>query len=1166
MFSFRKTIPVLLLLTLFSFAATAQELSVDYNSTKLSTVLADIQNKTGYHFIYNNSLVDVSTPVTASAQGNLRKVLDTVLKDLPIEYEVIEKQIILSPAKEKPASGKITITGVVRDDSGLPLPGVFVQEKGTQNGAASDMDGRYTLSVSKGAVLVFSCLGLKESEMAAPRNGGSLNVQMSSDVNYLDEVVIVGYGVQKRANLTGAVSTINFSEGLDSRPITSTSTALGGLAPGLAVTQTSGQPGEDGATLRVRGNTTLNSNNPLVLVDGIEYPMDNINPQDIESITVLKDASSTAIYGSRAANGVILVTTKGGSAGRTHVTYSCNFDLQMPHLGGMEYVTDYAESMKLVNEGATNLGLSHPYSDQTIKLWEDAKLDPDGLNDYGVKKSIAYPNTDWFKEVFRNGMMQKHNIAISGGTEKVKSYVSIGYLDNQGVMSHHGLDSSTQKFDIRANVDIKISNWLNAGAKLFGERQDYGMMDVSKGFGFLRGTVPGIYPGSTNKWGYIATDEESTNANNIFKAMAERDGEKYNYRASGTAYLKASIFESLKFEVTANHNADLGYEHAYTVSTNVWNYVSDTMQAETSLLSATNKLSVSNSYRNNAEALLRYNDSFGKHEIGALAGFSVSHFASPFYSMLKQGKSDWVITELSAYTNLISSDSGYSEWGLMSWFGRANYAFNSKYMLEANLRYDGSSRFSPQSRWGLFPSFSAGWNIHKEPWMNNTASWLDNLKLRASWGVTGNNNSGNYAWQGTFTAVNVVSSGNDTSGLLVTALGNNSLVWETTKTSDIGLDFGLFDNRLTGEIDAYIRNTTGILFRPTIHLTMGTVTAPYENLASVQNRGVELGIKWRDGIGKDFSYSLGLNAAYNITTVKKYKGKLVQEWQYDDEGNGTYINNIGDVAQNGFGGYIVEDHVLGDQYLYKLYRGSGKGYSGEGEVDKNAGPVDGMIRTESDMNWLVAMIAAGYKFQGGQNISKNTLYYGDFIYSDINGDGNYGDNNDRYFSGHSYVPKLTIGLNLSARWKNIDCYALLTGAFGFWLNWNSGYNTTNANTGQSIMRRIADDHYFYSPSDEETLNNIYATYPRLTYNKTLNADLSDFYHYSGNYVKIKSIQVGYSLPKPVVERLHAENLRFFVSGENLFTFTNFPGLDPEIGTSIGYPLMRSLCGGLQITF
>lgn len=1155
----QKVLCVALLLTLSSFLAPAQTVSVDYNAVKLSYAISDIQRQTGYHFVYNNSLVNVDAPVTAKASGTLRDVLDAVLADLPVNYEIIDRQITLTPARKKEVPAKVTLSGVVSDDTGAALPGVFVLEKGSKNATSSDAAGKYSLSVSPGAVVVFSSMGFKDAEYTVPRAGGKLDVQLSSDINYLDEVVIVGYGVQKRANLTGAVSTINFSEGLESRPITSTSSALGGLAPGLAVTQTSGQPGEDGATLRIRGNTTLNSNSPLVLVDGIEYSMDNINPQDIESITVLKDASSTAIYGSRAANGVILITTKGGQAGKVHITYGNNLTLQMPYLGGLQYVTDYAESMRLVNEGTDNIGIAHVYSDQTIALWENAKLYPDELNAYGVKNAIAYPNTDWFKETFHNGFMQSHNISLSGGTEKVKAYASLGFLDNQGVMSHHGMSSGTTKFDVRTNVDVKFNDWLSAGVKLFGERQNYGMMNLSSGFQYLKMTIPGMYPGEPDKWGYIATDEENANANNIFKNMAGREGEKYTYRGSATAYLKAQLYKGLSLEVNVNHNFTHGYEHRYTASTRVWNYVTDTVQSESSLSTASNTISISDSFRTNGEALLRYNGTFGKHEVGALAGYSINYHIAPYHSVEKQGKSDWSITEMSAYTTLLYSDSGNSEWGLMSGFGRVNYAYDGKYLFEANLRYDGSSRFAPESRWGLFPSFSAGWRISQEKWMKGASSWLDNLKLRASWGVTGNNNSGNYAWQSTYSSVNVVSGNSETTGLVVTALGNRALEWETTRTGDIGVDFGFFGNRLTGEIDGYIRNTSGILFRPTIHMTMGTVTAPYENLAAVQNKGVELGIKWRDGVGKDFSYSVGLNLSYNLTTVKKYKGKLVQQWVEDEEGNRSYVNNIGDVAQSGFGGYIVEDHILGDQYMRSLYKGTGAGYPGEGPVDINAGPVDGMIRTEADMKWLIAMVSAGYKFQGGQSISKNTLYYGDFIYADLNGDGDYGDNNDQHFTGHSYTPKWTCGLNLNLRWKNLDFYALLTGAFDFYLNWNTSvYNTTLVNQAQAIMRRIADDHYSAATPN--------ATYPRLTYNKTLNNELSEFYHYRGDYVKVKSLQLGYSLPKKWMDKIHIEGIRFYLNGENLFTITSYPGLDPEIGTSIGYPLMRSVSGGLQVNF
>lgn len=1168
MISFKKSLVLLAAVLLSASVAFAQDISVDYKGVKLNSVLLDIQNKTGYHFIYNNSLVDVNTEVTAKVSGSITKVLDVILEDLSIKYEISDKQIILSPAvKQAKQSKSVTVSGTVLDEQGQPLPGVFISEKGTKNATTTDLDGKYSLTLAVDSNMEFSCLGMKTEEMLPPRNG-KLDLQMKPDTNYLDEVVVVGYGVQKRANLTGAVSTVNFSEGLESRPITTASSALGGLAPGLAVSQTSGQPGSDGATLRIRGNTTLNSNGPLVLVDGIEYSMDDINPQDIESITVLKDASSTAIYGSRAANGVILVTTKGGSVGKTHVTYSMNMDMQMPSLGGLGYVTDYARHMKLINEGADNVGVSHVFSDQTINLWENARQHPNDLNAYGVQNSIAYPNTDWFKEAFQNGLLQKHNIAVTSGNETVKGYVSIGFMDNTGVMSHHGVNSGTTKFDVRANLDVNVTKWLTVGAKVFGERQDYGMADVGTAFGYLKMSVPGMYPGSTNKWGYVSTDEESPNANNIFKNLANRDGEKYYYRGSATAYIKAKLYKGLSLEVTGNHNFNIGYTHSYTAQADTWNYVSDTLQEESSLLTAWNEIAHTASYRTNGEAILRYNETFGKHEVGVIGGFSVNYYISPYSSVEKRTKMDWAITEMSAYAELLASDSGTSEWGLMSGFGRINYVYDGKYMVEANLRGDGSSRFSPQSRWGIFPSFSAGWRISEERWMNGASSWLSNLKIRGSWGVTGNNNSGNYAWQSNFASVPVESMGVDTKGLIVTELGNNRLKWETTKTGDIGLDFGFLDNKLTGELDGYIKNTSGILFRPSIYMTMGAVTAPYENLAGVQNKGVELALKWRDGVGKDFSYSIGLNLAYNKTTVTKYKGKLIQQWSTDPaSGEKIYQNNIGDVAQSGFGGYIVEDHVLGDQYMLQRYTGSGAGYSGSGDVDVNSGPKDGMIRTEADMAWVQAMMAAGYKFQGGSTTGKDILYYGDFIYADKNGDGNYGDSNDQTFTGHTNTPNFTAGLNFSLSWKGIDFYALLTGAFGFYLNWNTSvYNTTIVNRGQAISAKIADDHYYYDPEGDPSLNNINGTYPRLLYNKTKNDNLSDFYHYKGDYVKLKSVQIGYTFPKKWMEKAYISNLRIFLAGENLCTLTKYPGLDPEIGTSVGYPLMRSFCGGLQLTF
>jgi len=565
----------------------------------------------------------------------------------------------------------------------------------------------------------------------------------------------------------------------------------------------------------------------------------------------------------------------------------------------------------------------------------------------------------------------------------------------------------------------------------------------------------------------------------------------------------------------------------------------------------------------NLEALLRFNKTLDRHDIGAIAGWSYNYYHSRSFSASKIGSPDWSITEMSAYTDVNGMPgSSSSEWALKSYFGRVNYAFSEKYLFEANIRADGSSRFAPESRWGIFPSFSAGWRLNQEEFLSDV-SWLSNLKLRASWGVTGNNNSGNYAWQATYSTVNVVVNGTNTKGFLQTSLGNSLLEWETTYTTNVGLDFGVLENKISGEIDAYHKKTTGILFRPSIYETMGNVTGAYANIAEVSNRGVELALNYRDRFGKDFNFSAGLNLAYNVGMVDKYKGNLKKGWV-----DGKYVNNYSDVAQGGFSGVILEGHQLGEHYFYKIYKGTGTGYSG-GQVDINAGPKDGMIRTESDMNWVKAMIKAGYSFCGGKTVAKDQLWYGELLYADISGDGNYGDTNDQDFTGHTSIPKINAGLNLSLSWKGVDFYALFSGAFGFWLNWGTQYyNTTKVTNGCSISKRIAADHYFYDPENIfDSRTNVTAEFPRITFKEDLNnSKTSDFREYRGDYLKLKNIQCGYTLPERISSIARISRLRFFLSAENIFTLTKFPGMDPEAGTTIGYPLMRSYSVGAQVTF
>ena len=1066
------------------------------------------------------------------------------------------------------AQNSQVIKGTVVSEDGKPLPGVVVLPDGGKAGAAvTDENGAWTVNAAPSSIggIEVSCLGfITVREQVSGRS--VINIIMKEDTQLLDEVVVVGYGVQKKGNLTGSVTQINFNDAIESRPAMTTSSALAGLSAGLQVRQTSGQPGEDSASLRIRGNTTLNNNSPLVLVDGVEWSMDDVNPADIESVTVLKDASSTAIYGSRAANGVILITTKKGS-GKASVTYSVQAVMQTPY-NKIGWLSDYATHMELVNEAADNVDQAHIFSDSTIAAWKAAQANPDGVNEYGVKNSIAYPNTDWFKELFSTGFSQEHNVSVQGSSEKVRYLVSLGYLDNNGVMTRFKeIDSGTSKFNIRTNVEAKVTNWLTMGARIFGQKQDYGLANVKNAFSYIYQTTPGVYPGEPDKWGRAVATEESTSANNIFAQMAGPAGHKTTYRMNASLYGVVNLYKGLTFEATGNYAQIYTEQNSYARKNGMWNYMNDTRFSESNLANANNSNSYSMNYRINTEMLLRYNNTFAeKHEVGALAGFTTNYYKQRAFSVSKKGAADWSISEMDKYTDYDSSSSSTAEWSLMSWFGRVNYAYDSRYLVEANFRADGSSRFSPKSRWGFFPSFSAGWRINQEEFMQE-ATWLSNLKLRASWGITGNNNVGNYSWQSTYQSVKIVTGGAGTTGFVQKELGNDNLEWETTYTTNVGLDFGIFDNILTAEMDFYVKNTSGILYRPTVYETMGNITGAYANLAAVRNTGFELTLAHNNTIGKDFRYGISLNLGYNKGIVTKYQGQLQQYWTEVD-GKRVYVNNLAQVSQGSNTAKILEGHVYGEHLLYQVYKGSGRGYTG-GEVDVNAGPKDGMIRTEADMAWVKAMIDAGYSFRGVKKVGKDQLWYGDLLYQDVNGDKNYGDSNDQVLNGHTNNPLVNAGLSLNLSWKGIDFSAVFSGAFGFWLNWGTQYyNTTKVTNGHGIARHIAADHYFYDPDNlTDSRTNIHGKNPRLTLNDDFsNAMTSDFREYRGDYVKLKNVQIGYTLPQNISRKIAMQKFRVFISAENLFTITKYPGLDPEIGTTIGYPLMRSVSLGAQISF
>ena len=898
-------------------------------------------------------------------------------------FRKIAIALILSAAAQS-AWGQTKVTGTVTDESGAPLPGVSVIEAGTANGTSSDLDGQYSIILNgDNPTLTFSCIGFSDhNEEVSGRT--SIDVTMQEDMTVLDDVVVVGYGTQKKINITGSVTSINFEDKMAGRPVLSASASLAGLSAGLNVTQTSGQPGQDNATLRIRGNNSItgSANAPLVLVDGMEWSMDNVNPNDIASISVLKDAASTAIYGTRAANGVILITTKQGEEGRARISYSYSGIVQNAYTNGLEFVSDYATHMRLINEGAENVGQATIFSESTIQQWEEAKANPDGLNKYGMPNYMAYPNTNWFDEVFNTGYSQEHNLSVSGGGSVMKYYISLGYLDNEGVMNRFNIDSGYRKFSARVNLEANVTKWFKIGTKINVLQQDYGLADIGQGFKYLA-TSPGIWPGTPNFWGHPASDQELQNANNIFQHMSGSDGHNMAWRGTGSIYAAISPIEGLSFEATLNYSPRFSEKNTYTIENGKWDYVRNERVTTSTLENAVNSNSYSRSYTQSAELLARYNKTIGNHSFGILFGYSAIESMSRGFGASKKGATDWSLTDMGTYSELYNiTSSAKAEWGLRSYFGRLNYSFKDRYIFEANLRADGSSKFGSNRRYGIFPSFSAGWIVTGEEFMDSTADWLSMLKVRLSWGETGNNQGiGNYAWQAVYATGNMVLDGVPTTGLYISSLSNSMLHWETTTTTDIGLDMGFFDNRLTAEADWYLKNTTDILYSPKVYMTMGQVGGVPANLGSMRNTGIEIALGWQDTVGKDFHYFVNANVSYNRNRVTKFKGNLVKEWR-----DGTYYSNYADVAEEVGGMELCEGHALGEHYIRSIYRGTGEGYKG-GLPDPGAGPVDGIIRTEADMEWVQSMMAAGYSFNGNTAVGESQLWYGDLIYQDRDGDG-----------------------------------------------------------------------------------------------------------------------------------------------------------------------------------
>lgn len=1062
---------------------------------------------------------------------------------------------------------KINVTGRILDSQQNPLPGAGVVIYGTNSGTTADLDGNYKINVPADAVLEFSYLGY-ESQTVKVNSRAIINVVLEEEANFLNETVVVGYGTQKKVNLTGSVATTDYAEIAKSRPITSTAAALSGMSAGVMVRQTSSNPGSEDITIRIRGVGTLNTSSPLVIVDGFEGSLGNVNPDDIETISILKDAASCAIYGNRGANGVILVTTKAGDKKDKHsVTYSGQFAVNAP-ANKFKLVSDYADYMEIMNEAAENIGNSKlPFSQTMIDLWREKSKDPNGIADSGYPNYVAYPNTDWIDAMFNYNLYQKHSLSATGSTGSTKYLISLSYQDNPGIVNNTGY----KRFQMRTNVSSWITKWMEVGTKIWGYFGNRQINDFSGASSYMSRATPGIYPYYDGKFGWMENPEQNSNSRNNLYFFNRLGGYEK------TLYANAAIFTNIKLPLGIKYHASFNYTHSavdYMKYVNLGGAYSFSKGEESytynDLAKRYTETKNSNTGHWTFQTNLSWNYTFDKkHEVGALVGFEALYHNAGTGTQRKTGATNADLHEIGTMTTLTTITGNHSDYAAASVFGRVNYAYDNRYLLEVNLRYDGSSRFSSRARWGLFPSVSAGWRISQEPWMKN--SGIDNLKLRASWGKLGNNSIGNYDYLSTYSTGVYYPFGSAQSAGILPTLSNELLEWETTTSYNIGVDLGVFNNRLTFEGEAYKRVTDGILYKAPIYGAVGTKDAPYQNLCGVENTGFELTLGWKDDIG-DFSYGVSANFTRNWNVVSKYKGRLEAGWVTDANGNRTYQTNIGDVATGDYQ-KVLEGKIINEWYLAPVYSGNGSHFYADGSVNPAGGPKDGMIRTPEDMEWLQAMVQAGAQFLPNKDVAKDKIWYGDYIYADVNGDGIYGGTDDYQFQNKGVTPKFYYGFQFNAAWKGIDLSVMLQGSGGNGIYWmHGGYNSYGQRSDLSLPYNIAYDHYFYDPENpEDPRTNTTSKHGRLTLNygsaQTGDGVRSTHFFYDLDYLRIKNITLGYTFPNKWMKKIHVQNLRLYFSGENLFTFTNFPGMDPEFNSTTNYyAMLKQYTFGVSIKF
>lgn len=1011
--------------------------------------------------------------------------------------------------------GASQVTGTVVDTLGDPVIGASVTVKNNlQKSTMTDVDGKFTIAgLPANSVVQITYIGFSPKTVKVATGTSDYRIVMTANNSMLDEVVVVGYATRKKVDMTGAVSSISAST-LEDRPITNATNALAGLAAGLTVTNSGGNtPGYESQSILVRGQGTLNNAAPLVVVDGMTgIALSDINPQDIENISILKDAASASIYGSRAANGVILVTTRNGAERAPKVTYSGNVSFETV-AKRLNLVTDYADFMEIQNAGLVVNGQAPRFSQGKIDEWR---------NDAGRNPTI-YPNTDWQDHIYRNpSVVQNHNLSVTGGSKTVKYNVSLGYVNNPGMIYY----TDYERYQLRSNIDVDVKPWLSLGANIFGylDKNNPSSENAAAGGDVIFGsgafnTVPGmtLYDPATGLYGGIQNPEEENVSNfNPYRRQWFYDTDYPTKTKRAVIKLHASVspVKGLTIRGSFAYNYwERNIEHHLT-DRDLYRFTFDgpVLIREGVVRTYIRRYNYKNTYRS-SELTTDYNLRLGKMSGSVLAGISQEYNKYDQDYFIKYDLSDPSLGAIDAGTTNGSITGNYNEWAMRSYFGRINLNWDDKYLLEANLRVDGSSKFAPDRRWGYFPSVSAGWRISEERFMNATSSWLNQLKIRASYGSLGNNaTTSYYMYQSLFASANYVLNGNIAGGMAQTILANPDITWEKTYMTNIGLDISVLANRLTASVDIYNKDTRGILISLPAPLEHGTSVVPDQNAGEVNNKGCEVDIHWTDRIGK-VSYNLGFNMGFVSNKVTKFRGD---------------ISSINGVYKTQEGKPINQLYVI---------------------------TVDRIVRDQSDLDYVQSLV------------DRNPDYFatyqrpelGDFLYRDANGDGSL-DSNDRVEIGHGTVPRLSYGISLGVQWNNFDFSALFQGIGNHQVYYNNQAFRFVTVMGQSLIKDITDNAW----TPENPYNSKYPALRNSSNGK--NNIASDAFVHNAAYFRCKNIRLGYTVPRNITKKFFVDNLKIYASIDNLFTLTGFPGLDPEVSAGVGYPAIRQYSVGLNLSF